>query len=175
MKPNLVLFGFMGTGKSATGRAVARRLGKTFVDMDHEIEARQGRPIPEIFAGPGESFFRQCERDLVRELAARDGLVVATGGGVVLNPDNLADFGRKGVLICLRARPETILARVGRNPHRPLLAVADPVARIRQLLEARRSLYASIPLAVDTDGLEVAQVAAQVADLYAAHAGAAER
>lgn len=162
MARNVILVGFMGTGKTAAGRLLARRLGREFVDMDALIEERQGRTIPEIFAKDGEPFFRRLERALVRELAAREDLVIAPGGGIVLDPDNVADFGATGVVICLRALPETILERVGGDTNRPLLQGGDKLARIRELLARRQPLYDAIPRWVETDGLSAAEVADRI-------------
>jgi len=159
---NIVLVGFMGSGKSTVGRLLAERLGRPFVDMDEEIERREGRPIPEIFARDGEAAFRRLERALVRELAARSGLVIAAGGGVVVDPENVTDFGRTGLVACLAVSPATVLARVGQDPHRPLLQGGDPLARIVALLEKRRALYGAIPFRVDTDGLAPGAVAERV-------------
>jgi shikimate kinase len=142
----------MGTGKSSAGKALATRLGMAFLDMDEEIVRRAGRSIPEIFRDDGEPAFRAMERALVQELAARNGLVVSTGGGIVLNPDNIADFARTGRVVCLHAKPETVLARVGGDTNRPLLQAADPLARIRELLAARQARYDAIPLRIDTEG-----------------------
>lgn len=167
---NIVLVGFMGTGKTSTGRAVAARLGRAFIDMDAEIERRQGCTIPELFARAGETHFRTLERALVRELAARRELVVAPGGGIVLNPDNLRDFAEGGLVVCLRASPEMILARVGGDANRPLLQVEDKLGRIRELLARRQPLYDAIPHQLETDGLTPEQVAEDVLALFASTA-----
>lgn len=159
---NLVLVGFMGTGKSATGKILAERLGRAFIDMDTTIEEREGRPIPRIFAESGEPHFRALERALVQELAARQELVVAPGGGIVLNPDNIRDFAATGRVICLRATPEMILTRVGHDPNRPLLQTDDKLGRIRDLLGKRKALYDAIPLQIETDGKSPAQVADEI-------------
>ena len=163
---NIILIGFMGTGKSSVGTSLARELAMQFLDMDNVIVERKGKPIPAIFAEDGEPHFRALERDLVRELSARDGLVVATGGGIVLNPDNIRDFSRTGLAVCLNATPETILARVGHDTNRPLLAVPDKMGKIRSLLDARRPLYAAVPNQVDTNGLSVEQVVGRIVSLY---------
>jgi shikimate kinase len=147
---NLVLVGFMGTGKTVTGRRVAARLGREFVDMDAVITARSGRSIPQIFAREGEAYFRKLERALVQELAARQDLVISAGGGAVLDPENLRDFERTGVTVCLTATPEAVLRRVGRSSRRPLLEGDDKNQRIRNLLEKRKALYESIARQVDT-------------------------
>ena len=162
MKTNIVLFGFMGTGKTTVGRLLSRRLGFSLVDMDEIIESREGRPISRIFADNGEPYFRERERALVVELATKNGQVVATGGGVVLNPDNVADFSRSGLAVCLKASPEAILARVLRETHRPLLEEGDKARRILKLLAARRALYDAVPLGVDTSGLTPDEVADRI-------------
>ncbi len=166
--PNIVLVGFMGTGKTSAGKAVAAQLGMTFVDMDDVLVERQGKPVARIFAEDGEPHFRVLERALVRELAGRRGLVIGTGGGVVLNPENIADFARTGVVICLAADPQTIFRRVEHDTGRPLLAGGDKLARIRQLYAARQPLYEAIPLRVETAGLTVEQAAARIAALHRA-------
>lgn len=164
---NVILVGFMGTGKTSTGRALAARLGREFIDMDALIEQREGRSIPEIFAASGEPYFRALERALVRELAARRALVIAPGGGIVLNPDNIRDFAVTGRVFCLRASPEMILKRVGSDTSRPLLQTDDKLGRIRDLLAKRQPLYDAIPLQIETDGKTPEAVADEILDALA--------
>jgi shikimate kinase len=170
---NLVLFGFMGTGKSAAGRRAARALGFRFVDMDEVIEEREHLRISEIFARHGEPYFRDRERALARELAQGERQVIATGGGVVLNPDNLAELGRTGVLICLSASVEAILSRVGHDQNRPLLAEGDRAGKIRDLLGRRQALYDAVPHQVDTTRLTPDQVAERIVEIYRSEQSAA--
>ena len=161
--PNLILTGFMGTGKTTVGREVARRLGWPFVDMDAEIEARAGKSIPRIFAEEGEAAFREMESSLCRELSRRSGWVIATGGGALIDPDNREVVQASGTVVCLTCDVEGILERLRRKPQgRPLLAVDDPRAEIEHLLAARQEAYAAIPWQVDTTGLSVAQIAGRV-------------
>jgi len=162
---NVIVTGFMGTGKTAVGREVARRLDRPFVDMDAEIETRAGKPIPRIFAEDGEAAFRQIESALCEELSARRGLVIATGGGALVDPVNRARMMESGTVVCLTCDVDEILRRVSGNPDRPLLDVADPRAEIERLLEARREAYAAIPWQIDTTGLSVEEVAARVIEL----------
>lgn len=170
MKPNIILVGFMGTGKSSTGRIVANRLGMAFVDMDTLIEERTGMKIPDIFAQKGEPHFRQLERALTQEWAQRENTVIAPGGGIVLNPENIADFSRSGLVICLTADPDVILNRVIHDRNRPLLEeTGDKAKRIRDLLETRRALYEEIPVRINTNELTAAEVAEQIIALYTAH------
>ena len=159
---NIVLIGFMGTGKSTVGRELASHLHREFVDMDHEIEVRAGRRIHEIFEAEGERAFRDLETAVARSLAARENLVIACGGGVVLRAENLEALSSTGTLICLRADPEAVLARVGHQTDRPLLEVEDKLARIRELHAARKPLYDAIPLQIDTVGKPPEAVAADV-------------
>ncbi len=165
-KRNIILVGFMGTGKTVTGRVLVERTGMELVDMDSLIESRQGKPIPEIFATEGEPAFRVMERDLVKELSIRSGLIISTGGGIVLNPDNITDFEKNGLVVCLTASPETIFQRVEKDTNRPLLS-GDKKVQISSLLEKRKPLYAAIKHGVNTDGLTDKQTADRILALYA--------
>ncbi len=148
---NIVLIGFMGTGKSAVGRRLAARLGREFVDTDEEIERVTGKTIPQIFAREGEIRFRSEEALVVKKVAARENLVVATGGGVVLNPENVRALQQNGVLIGLVADPGVIYRRVKRKRNRPLLnGPGDILTRIKELLAARADAYAVAEFTVDT-------------------------
>ena len=147
---NIVLMGFMGTGKSTVGKSLAAQLNLTFLDMDSLIEERAGKPIPRIFAEDGEARFRAMERELTQELSQQLGLVIACGGGVVLNPDNIRDYSQTGTVFCLTATPEVIFERTSKDRNRPLLEEQDRMKRIVELLAKRQSLYASIPEQVDT-------------------------
>jgi len=162
-RPNLILTGFMGTGKTTVGREVARRLGWPFLDMDAEIEVRAGKSIPRLFAEEGEAAFREMESALCRELSRRSGWVIATGGGALIDPDNREVMRASGTVVCLTCDVEGILERLRRKPQgRPLLAVDDPRAEIERLLAARQEAYAAIPWQIDTTGLSVAQIAERV-------------
>lgn len=138
---NLVLIGFMGTGKSTVGRLVARALHFDFVDTDQLIERRAGQAIPQIFAERGEAAFRDCEQQVVAELAGRSRTVIATGGGLGANPDHLTSLKRHALVVCLCAPAEVIWERVRHAPHRPLLQVPEPLERIRELLGQRTPVY----------------------------------
>ncbi|MEI6971726.1 MAG: shikimate kinase [bacterium] len=162
---NIALLGFMGTGKTTVGRILAEQFGMTFVDMDHVIEERAGKSVARIFAEDGEPHFRALERGLVVELVARTGLVVGAGGGVVLNTDNVRDFERSGLVVCLTAEPAVILGRLAGDSSRPLLDGDEKGARIVKLLESRRALYDAIRHKIDTSSLTPAEVATRIAAL----------
>jgi len=159
---NLILTGFMGTGKTAAGRELARRLGRAFVDMDAAIEERAGKSIARIFSQEGEAAFRRLEADLCRELAAGRSRVIATGGGALLSEENLAIMRASGPVICLTASIEATLHRLAAAQDRPLLDVTDRRARIAALLAERTEAYDRIPLQIDTTGLSVDQVVEEV-------------
>ena len=159
---NLVLLGFMGTGKSAAGRRVANLAWRPFLDMDAELEHRAGRSIPKIFAEEGEESFRRMESQLAEEWGKREGAVIACGGGVVLREENLRALGQNGVLVCLTARPEVILERTARSKKRPLLEGEDREKKVRELLALRAPLYAKIPVQIDTSDADLEAIAARL-------------
>ena len=159
---NLVLVGFMGTGKSAVGRRVAALAAAPFLEMDAELERRAGKSISRIFAEDGEPAFRDQEAQLAEEWGRKQGAVISCGGGVVLRETNLRALQANGLLVCLTARPEVILARTARAAKRPLLAGENPEQKIRDLLAARAPLYAKIPVQLDTSDLGPEVLAAQV-------------
>jgi len=158
VRHNVVLIGFMGTGKTAVGRALAARLGLAFVDTDALVEERAGRSVARIFAEDGEEVFRRLESEAVASAGDRAGTVIATGGGVVLRPENMARLRQRGMVVALRAAPAAILARVGAGSARPLLG-ANPEERVRRLLVERGPLYEDADLVVDTSDLSTDEIA----------------
>jgi 3-dehydroquinate synthase len=168
---NLILIGFMGTGKTTVGRLCAERLGYSFCDSDALIEQRTGHSIPELFAEEGEAAFRRIERDVIEELTAQSPCVIATGGGAVLDPDNVARLRASGVVVHLHADPEALLERVGDTRSRPLLATgSDARARIAALLAERRGHYARAAHAqVDTSAQTAEAAASAVLERYRSH------
>ncbi|NVD71960.1 3-dehydroquinate synthase [Duganella sp. BJB1802] len=149
--PNVFLVGLMGAGKTTIGRILARKLGLRFIDSDHEIEARTGASIPWIFEIEGEQSFRRREADVIRELTAQQELVLATGGGAILNPDNRAYLQSRGTVIYLRATVNSILQRTAHDKNRPLLQTADPRKKLEELMAVRDPLYMEIAdIVIDT-------------------------
>ena len=138
---NVFLVGLMGAGKTTIGRILARKLGLRFIDSDHEIEARTGASIPWIFEIEGEQSFRRREADVIRELTAQQGIVLATGGGAILNADSRAFLQSRGTVVYLRASVNSILARTAHDKNRPLLQTADPRKKLEELMAQRDPLY----------------------------------
>ena len=153
---NIFLIGPMGSGKTTIGRQLAKALGKTFVDSDHEIEARTGADIPWIFDIEGEAGFRQREQAVIDELTRRQGIVLATGGGAVLSAENRRHLAERGIVIYLRTSIEQQLHRTAKDRSRPLLQNGDPRAKLEELLARRDPLYREIAnIIVDTDNRSI--------------------
>jgi shikimate kinase len=157
-KQNVILCGFMATGKTSVGKRLAAALGYNFLDMDVVIEAEQGISIPQIFASRGEPAFRELESRMVERIAAQSGYVIATGGGTVVNPRNMEILKRAGIVVNLTADVPTILKRVGSGDDRPMLHAADREERIRSLLEQRAPAYAQADFSVDTSSLDIDEI-----------------
>ena len=151
MSRNIYLVGLMGSGKTTIGRALAKRLNLRFIDSDHEIEARTGATIPLIFEIEGEASFRQREAEVIRELTGQQGIVLATGGGAVLNAESRKRLHETGTVVWLRASVNSILARTSHDRNRPLLQTADPRKKLEQLSAEREPLYREVAhFAIDT-------------------------
>lgn len=159
---NIVLIGFMGTGKTTIATQLANRLNMRYVSTDSLIEKREKRTINEIFTKSGEDYFRDVESDVVREISGMDGLVIDTGGGVVIREENLANLKSTGIVICLTADEDTIMERTKKYKHRPLLNVEDPKLKIRTLIAKRAPLYAKCEHSIDTGKLTIRQVVEKI-------------
>jgi shikimate kinase len=162
---NLFLVGPMGAGKSAVGRQLARFLHMDFFDSDEEIESRTGVDIPFIFEKEGEAGFRTRESKVIDELSARQGIVLATGGGVVVDPQNRSHLGARGFVVYLHTTVDQQLDRTQRGRHRPLLENGDRREILEELMQIRDPLYREIAdMIVETDGRRVKEVAAEIRD-----------
>jgi len=159
---NIALIGFMGTGKSSVGRLVADTLHYTFLDTDDVLVARAGRSIADIFAQEGEAVFRERERRLVEEIARRTRTIISTGGGLPVDPANMASLKTHALVVCLWASAEKIWERVRNQSHRPLLNEPDPLAKIRSLLAEREPFYREADVLVNTEMRSIKEVAHQV-------------
>lgn len=155
----------MGTGKTAVGRELAKKNKWSFVDLDELIELREKRLISDIFAKDGEPYFRKIEKKVLSEVAREKKFVVACGGGIVINQDNIKTMKETGMIICLTATPEAILKRTSGYIHRPLLNVKDPKKQIELLLKLRAPYYAKADKTIDTSKISVEEVVKKVLKL----------
>lgn len=164
---NIVLTGFMGTGKTTIGKMLAAMLQREFIDTDVFIEGREGKTVTQIFEELGEAASRNMEMEVAGELGQKENLVISTGGRLLLEPANVEALKRSGEIFCLTASPETILERVGGDTlhTRPLLNVADPKRKIMELLAQRQSGYSQFET-VSTDGKQPEEIAAELLLLY---------
>lgn len=160
---NIFLVGPMGAGKSTVGRQLAEALSFEFKDSDQEIQRRTGVDIPTIFEYEGEDGFRERERQVIDELSEQTGIVMATGGGAILRPDNRRDLASRGVVIYLRCSPEQQHSRTSRDRNRPLLHTDDPLSRLRELMEERDPLYRQVAdMVVSTERRGTASVVKEI-------------
>lgn len=159
---NIILTGFMGTGKTEVGVILAKMLKCPFVDVDALIEEMSGKKIPDIFAQEGEDYFRSLEAKAIKKAIEGEGKVISTGGGALIKKGNRENLNKGGTLICLTASPEEILKRTGSREGRPLLQRKDPLQKIKVLLAERKIYYDALPLQVSTDGKTPEKVAAEI-------------
>lgn len=159
---NIVLTGFMGTGKTAVGKKLSRILNMELVDVDTEIEKSQKMTINEIFKNFGEPRFREIETEMIKKLSGKKNIIISTGGGAVLKQENVDILREKGVIVCLMATPETILKRTSHNSDRPLLQVEDPYGKIKELLNFRKPFYEKADIMIETEGKTPIQIAEEI-------------
>jgi shikimate kinase len=159
---NLVFTGFMGVGKSKTGKIVSEKLKMSFFDTDDLVEKKSGFSISDIFKRFGEVDFRQMEAKTVAEVSEKDSVVISCGGGSVLDPANIANLRKKGIIINLHASAEVIYYRLKCESNRPLLKCEKPLIEIKKLLDFRKSVYADCDFSFDTDGLTAGEVADKI-------------
>jgi len=164
MRENIIITGFMGSGKSIVAEELARKLGMEFIDMDQIIE-EQGMSISDIFSRYGEKYFREQENKLVKELSQKENMVIATGGGTLLSADNAKILSEKGEIICLYADSKVLYNRVKRKNNRPLLRGENLLDRINQLVEERKKIYDNIKLKIDTSDLNIQEVVDRIIDI----------
>lgn len=167
--PHIILVGLPGAGKTTVGQAVAQKTGRTFLDIDLEIERREGRSISQIFGEKGEGYFREKERDITEELTLVGNMIVAPGGGWITDPDVVGLVRPPSQLIYLRVTPATALKRLGpMRMMRPLLTRPDPLAELTRLLEARKAAYESADHVVSTELFDLQRVIQKVSELASA-------
>jgi shikimate kinase len=159
---NIVILGFMATGKTSVAKELSNRLGMKYISTDELIEEREKKTIPQVFKEYGESYFRKVETEIVRQISKMDNLVIDTGGGVVLNGENIKDLRKNGILFCLKAKPEVILKRTQKDSYRPLLRTDDKLSRIKELLQKRQVYYNRIENSIDTSNITIQEVAEKI-------------
>lgn len=159
---NIILTGFMGTGKTAVGMELERLLNLKLIDVDTEIEKSEEITINEIFKQFGEPRFREIETKMIRKLSSHKNAIISTGGGAVLKQENMDILRQNGVIVCLIATPETILNRTSKSNDRPLLKVENPFAKINELLNFRRPFYEKADIMIDTENKTPLQIAEEI-------------
>lgn len=163
---NIVLVGFMGTGKTVVGKYIAGALRMQLINTDHLIEEKEGTAINEVFSKSGEPYFRGVEREVIKEVSKKENIIIDAGGGAVINEDNVRDLKKNGIIFCLNAAPEEILRRTKKYTYRPLLNVDDPLAEIKRLKEERKGYYKRADYRIETSGKSVAEVSDQIIKIY---------
>jgi shikimate kinase len=148
---NIILTGFMGTGKTSVGKELSRLLSMQLVDVDTEIENAEQLTINEIFGKFGEARFREIETEMIKTVARKKNVIISTGGGAVMKQDNMNALRESGMIICLMATPETILHRTSKSNDRPLLRGENPLEKIRELLDIRMPFYKRADIIIDTE------------------------
>ncbi|MGZ4031294.1 MAG: shikimate kinase [Tumebacillaceae bacterium] len=162
MIERIFLIGFMGTGKTTIGTALATELDWAMIDSDHEIVRREGRDIPAIFAAEGEAYFRCIESEVLTDLATKQHTVITTGGGCVLAASNRELMAQSGLVVCLQASVEEIVRRVSEDSNRPLLQGEDVRGRVEKLVHDRQGLYDFAHVTIDTTGREIASIVEEI-------------
>lgn len=163
---NIILVGFMGTGKTAVGKSLAGKIGFKFVDTDLMVEAEAKKSIPDIFRLEGEAAFRKYEAEAIKRISHLKNYVIATGGGAVMMDENIANMKRAGMVVCLTATPDVIFERTQSNDYRPLLQTREPLKKILSLLKIREPQYQKADYTIDTSKMSVDAVVQTIISLW---------
>lgn len=166
-KKNIVLIGFMGCGKSKTSRELATRCARRRYSTDKMIQRKEGMTIPEIFRLKGEAYFRRVEKDVVAKVAVRKNAIIDCGGGVAVDPENMAHLKKNGVVFYLKASPKCLFENIKAGKPRPLMQVADPLAKIKELLRLREKHYRKADHVIDANFKTIPDIADQIESLIA--------
>ena len=165
---NIVLIGFMGSGKTTVGKALSEKCGREFLDTDALIEANEGRKISEIFAKEGEAHFRKLEYDVLNNLTEAKDKIISTGGGIVTYPDNRGLLKKAGKVVYLMVKPETVVKRLEGDESRPLLKSDDKLSKVENLLSSRKEMYEDVAdIIIDVDYLLVEEIVALIVKDFA--------
>ncbi len=162
---NIVLIGFMGTGKTAVGELLSKKLGRDFLELDEIIEKKEHTSIREIFEEKGEEYFRKLEKETVKETVDKKGVIISAGGGAVLDDENFKNLKENGILICLEASVDVILKRTKLRKTRPLLNVPDPRKNIEELLKKRSPYYKKADFCINTVNLTIEEIVNKILEL----------
>ena len=162
---NIVLVGFMGTGKTKVAKILSARLNMKYVSTDDLIEKKECISIQEIFSKKGEGHFRKVEKDVIKEASLMKDVVIDAGGGVVIDPENVKSLKKSGIVVCLWAEPGVIIERTKKYTHRPLLNVADPLGKIKELLEFRKPFYERADYHIRTSGMTVEKTVDEIEEV----------
>ena len=161
-KKNIVLVGFMGSGKSLVSKEISRRLKKEVISTDDLIEKREGKSIADIFRDSKETYFRKLEKEVVKEVAAKQGVIIDCGGGVVLDEENIKTLKENGILFYLKASAECLYQQIQLGKPRPLLQVPDPLGKVKELLKQRENYYSKADHTIDCDFTTVDDMANKI-------------
>jgi shikimate kinase len=159
---NIVLTGFMGTGKTEVGRELSNILGWKLIDVDGEIVKAKNMSINEIFSQFGEPVFRDIETEMIKNIAANKNMIISTGGGAVMRQGNMEALRQTGIIVCLTASSDTILKRTGNSDERPLLKAENPLQKIKELLDFRKPFYEKADIMIDTENRTPRQIAEEI-------------
>ena len=159
---NIILVGFMGTGKTSVAKKLAQVMNMEYISTDGLIEKKEGVSINDIFAGKGEFYFRDLERGIIGEISNLDDIVIDAGGGVMINPENVNNLKANGIIICLQADSDTILERMKDKKDRPLLNVDDKLAKIKELMGKRTAYYQKADYFINTSNLSIDEVVKRI-------------
>lgn len=162
---NIILVGFMGTGKTVTAKKLSKVTGMPCVSSDELIKKQEGCSINEIFKNHGEAYFRKVEKQVIKEISAVSGQIIDAGGGVILDEENRKNLKKNGIIICLSADPEVIYDRIKSGVRRPLVNVLNPKKRIKELLEYRKSFYEKADFHIDTTNLTISEIAERIREI----------
>ena len=163
---NIVLIGLMGSGKSTIGRTIGKLLGRRFIDTDRLIERKAGKTISEIFSQDGEERFRKLEKEIIRKISQYIGIIIATGGGVIKDPENFKCLKESGWIIALYASPATLYSRIEGKRIRPLVAnETNPIEKLEQIFEERKEMYAMADFQINTENKKINEIANEIIEL----------
>lgn len=165
MDKNIYLVGFMGTGKTTVGKLLSQTLKRRFVEMDDMIEEREGVKIADIFSKKGESYFRKAEKNLLKEIAQQNNLIISCGGGIVIDEENIRIIKSTGIMICLEADAGTIYERIKQYSHRPLINVPSPQKEIEELIRKRTPFYRKAHFFIDTARFAPTEAVERIVDI----------